>query len=1014
MLIRLKQALTPPTMVDEEQTRVARIVHTIIVALVLIALVVIAADLTIGYLVGIPSLVIGLGLGLLAWGVLRRGQLSAAALLVLLTTLGVVTVQLYIGQGIHDPTVSAYPVLVMLASLVFDRRRFIVFTVLALLSLGGIVLAELLGLVYEAFPGATTWYDFVVAASILILAAIGARLLADDLTHNLSKARRELAERTRIEAALRDSETRYRSYVEQSTEGLMLIDEGGVVSEWNHAQEIITGLTRAEVVGWPQWTVQGKLVAPDRRTPELEARWQASILDALKTGRSPLFERPVEAVLETPGGERRHIQQSIFPIKTEHGWRLGVMTLDVTDRKRMEETLRQSEASLAEAQRISHFGSWTWDLSTNQLQCSDEMFRIAGVLPQAVAVTQDAFLKFMPADDVTWLLQQIQHGPTGKLPDGLEHRLVRPNGEIRDVYSRAKVYYDEHGRPLRLLGSTQDITERKQVEAALRVSEDRFRSLVQNASDIITVHKADGTIVYESPSAARVLGYAAGGLIGRNPIELIHPDDAQLLQTNWQEVVDQHTDGQPTELRFHRADGEWLYLEVIGKNLLEHPGIRGIVVTARDVTERRRAEHALRQYVERLTTLHLIDQAILSEQPIGVIAQAALSRVQRLVSNQRAEVTLFEAQTGEAIVVAGLLDGEVKPLDVHFPLSAVEARDALRRGQVHVEPDVTRLSEPSPEERRMLARGSRSYVAAPLIVKGDLIGVLNLESAELNAFHDELSVVIREVADQLAIAIQQAWLFEQNRQHAAELEQRVADRTRELTAANEQLTELDRLKSKFVSDVSHELRTPIANLKLYAGLLERGKPEKLGHYRTVLKQQTQRLSQLVEDILDLSRLEIAKQHALFGPVDLYAVIDQIVTAHQPRAEAAGLALTFAAADDLPPVRGDIHQLTQVMTNLIVNALNYTSQGGVQVTLTATDGHMRVGVVDSGQGIASDDLPHIFERFYRGRQARQRDVPGTGLGLAIVKEIVELHHGSITVDSRVDQGTTFRVDLPVNL
>jgi signal transduction histidine kinase len=321
----------------------------------------------------------------------------------------------------------------------------------------------------------------------------------------------------------------------------------------------------------------------------------------------------------------------------------------------------------------------------------------------------------------------------------------------------------------------------------------------------------------------------------------------------------------------------------------------------------------------------------------------------------------------------------------------------------------------------MLARGSRSYVAAPLIVKGDLIGVLNLESAELNAFHNELSVVIREVADQLAIAIQQAWLFEQNRRHAAELEQRVADRTRELTAANDQLaaanerlTELDRLKSKFVSDVSHELRTPIANLKLYAGLLERGQPEKLGHYRTVLKQQTQRLSQLVEDILDLSRLEIAKQHALFGPVDLYAVIDQIVTAHQPRAEAAGLALTFATADDLPPVRGDIHQLTQVMTNLIVNALNYTSQGGVQVTLTATDGHMRVGVVDSGQGIASDDLPHIFERFYRGRQARQRAVPGTGLGLAIGKEIVELHHGSITVDSREGVGTTFRVDLPVNL
>jgi two-component system sensor histidine kinase BaeS len=214
--------------------------------------------------------------------------------------------------------------------------------------------------------------------------------------------------------------------------------------------------------------------------------------------------------------------------------------------------------------------------------------------------------------------------------------------------------------------------------------------------------------------------------------------------------------------------------------------------------------------------------------------------------------------------------------------------------------------------------------------------------------------------------------------------------------------------------VSHELRTPIANLKLYAELLERGQPEKQAHYRTVLKQQTQRLSQLVEDILDLSRLEIASHDVLLGPVDLAAVIDQIVTAHQPRAEASGLTLTFAAADHLPTVRGDIHQLIQVMTNLVVNALNYTPQGWVRVTMTAQGERVYLCVADSGLGIAPEDLPHIFERFYRGRQARQRDIPGTGLGLAIVKEIVELHHGSITVDSQVNEGTTFRVDLPVNL
>ncbi len=695
------------------------------------------------------------------------------------------------------------------------------------------------------------------------------------------------------------------------------------------------------------------------------------------------------------------------------------------------------------------------------------------------------------------------------------------------------------------------LMERAHMEQALRASEDRFRSLVQNSTDLITIHTADGTVLYETPSAARLLGYGPQGLIGRNPFEWVHPDDVSVVQNALAEVLVQGNSGAPTEYRLRHANGDWCYMESVAVNLLDDPGIRGLVLTSRDITgrkqaeaalrdseerlrlaleaarsgtwnwdiqadcvtwsaevagmfgrrvadldttyeaylsliyrpdvdsvvhiigasllgknqkyriehrviwpdgslhwveslgqvyhdergqprrmtgtmadvsERKQSEEALRQYVERLTTLHLIDQAILAEQSIGVIAQATLSRVQRLVPNQRAGVILFEPETQSAVVVAAVIDGEIKQTDIRFSLSDFEIKTELLQGQIHVEQDVTELREPSPVEQRMTARGIRSYLDAPLIVKGELIGVLGLEAAAPNAFRGELRAVAREVADQLAIAIQQTRLFEQNRRHAAELEQRVADRTCELTAANEQLAaanerlaELDRLKSKFVSDVSHELRTPIANLKLYANLLERGKPEKYPHYLTVLKQQTQRLSQLVEDILDLSRLEIARHGVLFGPVDLSAVIDQIVTAHQPRAEAAGLTLTLAAADDLPPVRGDIHQLTQVMTNLIVNALNYTPQGWVRVTMIpAADGQVRVGVADSGLGIAPDDLPHIFDRFYRGRHARQRDIPGTGLGLAIVKEIVEAHQGVITVDSRVGEGTTFRVDLPISL
>ena len=253
---------------------------------------------------------------------------------------------------------------------------------------------------------------------------------------------------------------------------------------------------------------------------------------------------------------------------------------------------------------------------------------------------------------------------------------------------------------------------------------------------------------------------------------------------------------------------------------------------------------------------------------------------------------------------------------------------------------------------------------------------------------------------------------EQTQRHAQELEQRVAERTRELATANERLTELDRLKSRLVSDVSHELRTPIANLKLHVELLENGRADKRGHYLEVVKQQSQRLGQLMDDMLNLSRLEMGRKCTAFGTVDLNFIVEQIVAAHQPRAESIGLTLAFGPRRNLPAVRGEVNQLAQVVTNLVINALNYTPEGTIRVSTFHTEAEACLQIEDTGIGIDADDLPNIFDRFYRGRRSQRRETPGTGLGLAIVKEIVDLHEGRIEVASQVKQGMTFRVWLPL--
>jgi len=223
--------------------------------------------------------------------------------------------------------------------------------------------------------------------------------------------------------------------------------------------------------------------------------------------------------------------------------------------------------------------------------------------------------------------------------------------------------------------------------------------------------------------------------------------------------------------------------------------------------------------------------------------------------------------------------------------------------------------------------------------------------------------------------------------------------------------ELERLKDIFVADVSHELRTPTTNIGLYLELLEIAPEHKKTEYIQVLKDQSQLLRRLVEDILDLSRLAIGKTRKIeFEPVDLNLLVEQAITAYTPAAQQVGLELiTDLSAPAV--VRGEAHYLSRAIQNLIGNAIQYTPTGWVKVTSWQNGERIYLEIRDSGIGISEEDLPHIFERFYRGRSVRQSKIHGTGLGLAIVKEIIELHQGQIEVESKIGAGSAFRLCLP---
>jgi signal transduction histidine kinase len=234
-----------------------------------------------------------------------------------------------------------------------------------------------------------------------------------------------------------------------------------------------------------------------------------------------------------------------------------------------------------------------------------------------------------------------------------------------------------------------------------------------------------------------------------------------------------------------------------------------------------------------------------------------------------------------------------------------------------------------------------------------------------------------------------------------------------LTEQNERLREADRLKDEFVALVSHDLRTPLTSITGYVELaLEDELSDEVRGFLQVVSRNAERLLALVNDLLFVARLQAGEMLLEPTEIDLGEVARDAIHSMEPRAVAKGVALT-CSGDDLPVVRADHGRIHQLLDNLVSNAIKFTPQGGfVHVSLERSDGRIAIEVADSGIGIAQEDQRRLFERFYRTENAVERQVPGTGLGLYISRVIAEAHQGTLTVRSELEQGSTFRLELPL--
>ncbi len=290
-----------------------------------------------------------------------------------------------------------------------------------------------------------------------------------------------------------------------------------------------------------------------------------------------------------------------------------------------------------------------------------------------------------------------------------------------------------------------------------------------------------------------------------------------------------------------------------------------------------------------------------------------------------------------------------------------------------------------------------SLVVAPLVVEDRCIGVMRVGSKRVNAFTQEQIQLVSVVAEEAAIMVETAILNKRLRQTA------------------EQLTHLNRMKDEFVSTVSHEFKTPLTTISGFLTVMLEGDTGQLNSqqmkFLTIAKAAAKRLSGLVSDLLDLSRLEGGARMEP-APLDLAKLVAESVENHQPAAADAGKTLSCETPGPLPPALGDPRWLGLVVDNLVSNAIKFTHPGGrVRVKMQDKGEFLMVSVADDGIGIPPEDREKIFERFYRAGNRSEVNAPGTGLGLAIAREVVDKHGGKIWLESELGKGTTFHFVVP---
>jgi len=531
------------------------------------------------------------------------------------------------------------------------------------------------------------------------------------------------------------------------------------------------------------------------------------------------------------------------------------------------------------------------------------------------------------------------------------------------------------------------------------ISARHLAKVVESSDDAIISKDLSSTIISWNGAAERMFGYTAAEAVGRS-IRMIIPDDRQFEEDN---VLARIRAGEAVthyETIRVRKDGTPIQISLTVSPIYDEAGVVvGASKIARDITERSRLEAAAAEQAAITGKLGEVGALVASTLDRDTIVQKVTDTARELT---HAEFGAFfynvhDAASGDTYMLY-TLSGAAKEAFAGFPqprATAIFGPTFRGEGPVRLD-DVT-------QDRRYGKSGPyfgmpaghlpvRSYLAVPVKgLSGDVLGGLFFGHSQVGMFTAQHERLVEGVAAWASVALENARLYVEAQ-------------------------EANRIKDEFLAVLSHELRTPLNAIVGYARLLRGGilSGEKAVRGLETLERNATWLTQIVEDVLDVSRIVAGKIRLDVQPVELPLIVDNAVATIQPAADAKAVRLQTIVDPRVGPVSGDPDRLQQVVWNLLSNAVKFTAKGGrVQVRLERVNSHVELVVSDTGAGIRPDFLPFVFERFRQAEAGTTRKTGGLGLGLAIVRHIVELHGGTVHAASPGEgQGATFRARFPL--